>query len=391
MERRRSQRGQAIVLVALMMAVLIGFVALALDSARAFDGRRVLQDSVDAAALTAAESLQNGGVNWGQAQLNAITIFQKDNRLPVGPASCSPSTFFTPNPGSPGTAVTTTCSMSGGGGYVLTLNVADNGPAGQVFALSATRPLSGPLRRVLGQPPPPPLTAAGAATAGDQSVTPALAGLSRPSCSSGTYPITISSFTNFATVVGDVVSNGPAYLGTNSYLHLAGDLLASCSTNSNADHVTYQCWSQPPTLPPAAPPCTGNAVLGQLRSTANHFADPGYLPPSTAGLTTPGFVSGNIHLAPGIYTTDPQFGSPSNSYCYFLAGGVYNWQARPTISHGIVSNELKPPDEPLFNNNQALAAQFWNDNRATCAGSYSLTTGTLSGKGIGTGTWSVVV
>ena len=52
----RSQRGQAIVLIALMMAVLIGFVALAIDSARAFDARRILQDATDAGALAFAES-----------------------------------------------------------------------------------------------------------------------------------------------------------------------------------------------------------------------------------------------------------------------------------------------------------------------------------------------
>ena len=139
-QRRQSERGQAIVLIALMMAVLVGFVALAIDSARAFDGRRVLQDSVDAAALAAAESYQNG-VSWSASQTNAVQLFERDNRLYSG-ESCVPGVFGTPTVGSPGTPVTTTCTPSGGSGYVLTLSAADNGPAGQTFALSATRPLS---------------------------------------------------------------------------------------------------------------------------------------------------------------------------------------------------------------------------------------------------------
>ena len=63
-----------------MMAVLVGFVALAVDSARAFDSRRILQDSVDAAALAAAESFQ-AGATWGTAEAIAITLSDLDNRL----------------------------------------------------------------------------------------------------------------------------------------------------------------------------------------------------------------------------------------------------------------------------------------------------------------------
>jgi len=51
---RRAQRGQAIVLVALVLTVLFGFVGLAVDGGRAYLDRRHLQGSVDAAALAAA-------------------------------------------------------------------------------------------------------------------------------------------------------------------------------------------------------------------------------------------------------------------------------------------------------------------------------------------------
>ena len=102
--RRRSQRGQAIVLVALMMAVLVGFVALAIDSARAFDGRRILQDSVDAAALAGAEYYQYHPGGWSGAETAAADEFQTDNRLYAG-YTCSPGSV-TPTPGAPGTPLT---------------------------------------------------------------------------------------------------------------------------------------------------------------------------------------------------------------------------------------------------------------------------------------------
>ena len=51
---RRRQRGQAIVLIAIMVAVLVGMAALAIDGSRAYTLRRNLQSAVDAAALAAA-------------------------------------------------------------------------------------------------------------------------------------------------------------------------------------------------------------------------------------------------------------------------------------------------------------------------------------------------
>jgi Flp pilus assembly protein TadG len=370
--RHTAQKGQAIVLIALMMTILIGFAALAIDSARAFDGRRVLQDSVDAAALAAAESYQNGA-SWAVAQTNALQIFEKVNRIPLG-QSCSPNTWGIPTPGSPATPVVTTCTVSGAGGYVLTLAASDGGPAGQTFALSATRPLSVALMQVLGQSSTITLTAASAATADDEALTPALAGLSQAGCfgNAGTTPLNIGGGTNYLTLIGDVVSNGAAALQPSSYLHIGGDLLTRCGPPSNADHVTYQTGS-------------GN-VLGRLRSTTNNFADPGYLPPSTSGLVTQGFVANNVLVSPAKYTADPQFGS-GGPYCYFLAGGVYEWQAGLTISGGLVSNELRPPDGAVYSSPPNYTTsrspdQFWDDfdhtgsasNHLHCDGAFSLTT-----------------
>jgi Flp pilus assembly protein TadG len=378
---RRHQRGQAIVLVALMMTVLVGFVALALDSARAFDGRRVLQDAVDAGAVAGAESYQNGAT-WAAAETNALHLFELDSGLYSG-ESCSPGIFLPPTPGTP---AVTTCTIAGGAGYVLTLTVATMGAAGQTFALSAQRPLSLTLMQVLGQSPSITLTAAGAATAGDQAHTPALAALGQGGCfaSPGTA-LNIGTVSSLVSVRGDIVSNGAFVVGSSSFVHVAGDVLTRCGPPNDASHITYQCWPSGATLP-----CTGSDVAGIQRSTAFHLADPGFLAPSIAGLVGQGLPGANVVLSPGIYGIDPQFGSGGS--CYFLSGGVYEWQAGLTLNSGIVSNQLRPPDEPVTGNNQARAApQFWDAAGTTCSGSFTLGSSSFADKGIANGTWSVVV
>jgi hypothetical protein len=385
--RPPSQKGQAIVLIALMMAVLVGFVALAVDSARAFDGRRVLQDSTDAAALAAAESYQTG-VNWTAAQTNALQLFERDNRLYSG-HTCVPSSFLVPNPG--GATVTTTCTMSGGSGYVLTLKVDDNGPAGQSFELDATRPLTVALMQVLGQAPVITLSATSIATANDQSLTPALAGLSQAGCfgNGGTTPFSIvTSTTPFPTVIGDVVSNGSAGLDASSSLRLGGDMLTRCAAPTNQGNVAYECWPAVATWPPyGTPPCTGAYVQGSLRSTASRFADPAYLPPSFAGLVSQPTPLDNVVLSPGKYALDPQFGSTRNA-CYFLPGGVYEWQGGLTVSGGLISNELRPPSEP------GSTPAFWRMSGANrCDGQLATSiAGVAEGQGLSpAGNWPVVV
>src|SRR5216684_1802375 len=53
-----AQRGQAIVLVGIMVAVVVGMAALAIDGARTYALRRDLQSASDAAALAAGDSYQ---------------------------------------------------------------------------------------------------------------------------------------------------------------------------------------------------------------------------------------------------------------------------------------------------------------------------------------------
>jgi len=53
--RENSQSGQAIVLIAIMLTILIGMAALAIDGSRAYAMRRDLQAAVDAAGLAASD------------------------------------------------------------------------------------------------------------------------------------------------------------------------------------------------------------------------------------------------------------------------------------------------------------------------------------------------
>ena len=374
---QHSQRGQAIVLIALMMAVLIGFAGLAIDSARAFDNRRILQDATDAAALAAADSYQ-AGASWSAAETTALHLFEVDSRLYAG-ESCSPGIFSVPSVG--GAAVVTTCTMAGGSGTSLTLTAADLGPAGQTFKLDAIRPLTLALMQVLSGGSSLTLLATATAVANDQSLTPALGGLATDSsCPGGSgtaSPIHIEMRTNSAAVYGDIVSNGLLEMGGLSYVNLTGDALTRCAPPIDADHLQYQGYQCPTQFLTSPCPSSGS-ISGRLRSTANHFADPGFAPPTSVGGGSPAAVN----WLPGTYSIDPRFGN-SSATCYFLGSGVYEWQGGLTVSGGVVSNELRPPDEP--------GTHFWPTNVVNCGGGFAVAPTSSPGKGITPGTWSVKV
>jgi len=59
-EQRGALRGQVLILLALLLAALLGFSALAVDVAFAYAERRLLQNMVDAAALAGARALYDG-------------------------------------------------------------------------------------------------------------------------------------------------------------------------------------------------------------------------------------------------------------------------------------------------------------------------------------------
>jgi Flp pilus assembly protein TadG len=77
------QKGQAIVLVALMMVALTGMLALSIDVGNSFSQRRLLQTAADAAAMAGAhlgmEQVLNGGAQDYTAQRNTAMKFANLN------------------------------------------------------------------------------------------------------------------------------------------------------------------------------------------------------------------------------------------------------------------------------------------------------------------------
>jgi hypothetical protein len=133
-------------------------------------------------------------------------------------------------------------------------------------------------------------------------------------------------------------------------------------------------------------PCTSPDVAGTTKAGYN-FIDPNYPQPVVTGPSWGQPVS-NVVLSPGTYPADPLFIS---GRCYFLAGGVYMWQGGYTNNGSFVSNELRPPDEPLSSNNTMLDGhQFWDTDSVRCAGSTQVTV-VPGPRGIAPGQWTFVL
>jgi len=366
-----AQRGQAIVLIGIMVAVVVGMAALAVDGARAYALRRDLQAATDAAALAAGDSFQQRS-NYIVAEQAATTSFGTNLRLYASP-SC------TPGYGSPGAAPRTiTCTYSDG--TVLTQVVAALGPAGVQFTISGARALVLQFARILTGGTSPQLAATASSGVNNLLYTPTVAALSQAGCGGmpGNAITTASGGT--LNIFGDMVSSGS--ISVAGLASVTGDVYARCQ--SSIPGVTTACFPSGNSTP-----CTYPDTAGVTRSGYN-FIDPNYPPPPVVGgaQSRPPSGGGPVVLSPGTYAMDPAFGA---SLCYFLAGGVYKWQGGYTNNGSFVSNELRPPDEPLYNNDTIPSGhQQWNADGTNCAGSAQVTV--VSGpRGIATGNWSFVL
>jgi Flp pilus assembly protein TadG len=353
------------VLIAIALAVVVGMAALAIDGSRAFALRRDLQKAVDAAALAAADSLQQTG-NYITAEQAASTIFGTNLRLYASP-SCSPG-YASPGASS----VTVSCTYSDG--TVLTQVVSALGPQGSRFAITATQSLPLQFGRILTNGTTPQLTATGSSGVNNLLQSPTLAALSGAGCggTSGTA-ITIDAGGTLS-VIGDVVSNGR--MEASNATRVAGDVYARCQ--SSVPNVTNTCYPSG-----AATPCTYPDVAGATRM-GFRLPDPGYPVPPVAG-GGQAAPSNNVELSPGSYAANPNI---AGGKCYFLAAGVYGWSAGYTSNGGFVSNELKPPEEgDLSDNTLPAPNQFWNSNGVHCAGTFSWTASGSGGELVGT--WGI--
>jgi hypothetical protein len=76
MTDRRGESGQVLVMGALMMTVLLGFLALVLDAGNAYAQRRFVQNGADAAAIAAARVLANN-LDTGTADATVVAVLNQ--------------------------------------------------------------------------------------------------------------------------------------------------------------------------------------------------------------------------------------------------------------------------------------------------------------------------
>jgi hypothetical protein len=390
--QRKLQEGQAIVLIALLLLVLFAMLGLAIDSGRAYVDKRDLQTAVDAAALAAGDWYENYGDLTGSTLPQSEQVFQTDLHLYSGPTSnaCAlPAPCPNPTYVGPGTNLRQdnyTLSYNSGA-YTLTVSATNTQFNGYQFVFTATHYLPLAFMQIFGGPTTATIVATATSIVGNQRQTPALLTLSSGACA------THLQGAGSLTVLGDVYTNGTACVDAN--LHLAGNCYGAAGSNCTA--ATYYCYSQTPGVPPYAPACSGTDLLGAPYVPAPPLPDPGYLSPSV-GLYNGAGSSINrgtyTELTPGVFNGF----SLSGPGCYFLDAGIYQWNGGYVSHGGMVSNELKPPDEPLYSapgtTQQTGVNTFWG--AGGCAGSFAVAAvGVPGGQGLqhqaGLGSWGIEV
>ena len=364
---RRTQRGQAIVLIALMLTVLMGMVALAIDGSRAYSLRLDLQDASDSAALAAADTFQETA-SYATAEQAATTIFGSNLRIYAAPA-CT-------GYGVPGASPwTVTCTYPDG--TVLTDVARTLGPQGSRFNITATRNLQLQFARVLTNGTSPNLGATSNGNVNNLLYSPAVAAL-RPSGCGGVAGTSLTvNGSGTLRVTGDVVANGTISVSLGA-MRVAGDTYARCQGSVTGD--VSACYPSG-----AAAPCSWPDVAGTVRS-GFRLPDPGYPAPTVGGSAS--WPSSDVIVPAGVYVSAV---SISGGHCWFLSGGVYEFLAGFVNNGDLVSNELKPPDEPDPNNQTLRASpQFWDEDGASCSGAAQVST--IGGPhGVPSGTWAFVL
>jgi Flp pilus assembly protein TadG len=363
----QSQRGQAIVLIALMLTIVIGMAAIAIDGSRAYALRRDMQAAVDAASLAGGDNLQQTGL-WTSAERAAANIFAANLRL-YDTLPCS--AWGSPGPG----AFTVTCNYSDG--TVMTELAQDIGPQGSTLTVYAQRNLQLQFGRILTNGTSPTIAASSIGNVNNQRYTPAFGALSSAGCGGGTNAISVNG-TGTLNVTGDIVSNGAISVSSGS-VRVTGDIYARCQSPVPGS-VTNACYPSG-----ASAPCAYPDVGGATRS-GFRLADPHYPAPSNLG-GGQGLPSSVVAL-PGIYASPISIGG---GHCWFLSGGVYTFQAGVLNTGDFVSNELKPPGEPNPANNTLLAVpQFWDSDGARCSGGFQVQK-VVGSTDLPTGMWSFEV
>ncbi len=393
--QRRLQEGQAIVLIGLLLLVLFAMLGLAIDSGRAYVDRRDQQAAVDAAALAAGDWYENYNDLFGSTWPQSKQVFQSDLHLYSGPTSDT-KTFTSVGPN--GNLRQDTDVVVYPGNLTLTIVATNTQFNGYQFVYSTVHQLPLAFMQIFGGPSTVTITATATAIVGNQRQTPALLTLSTGNCA------TTLQGSGSLTVLGDTYTNGTACVGAN--LHEAGNCYGAAGSNCNA--ALYYCYNASPGFVPydpngAGPPahaagsCASGDTIGQPVVPAPKLDDPGYLAPSVPYYLGAGFMTDRgsyTEMSPGAYNN---FSLNGGDGCYFLDAGIYTWNGGYSSHGGLVSNELKAPDEERWGpgampgTTAGAVTQFWS--AAGCAGSFNVTVVSAPGNGMkhqgGGGNWGV--
>jgi hypothetical protein len=386
------------------MLVLFAMLGLAIDSGRAYVDRRDLQAAVDAAALATGDWYENytdlaGTTGYG-AVPHGTKVFENNLHLYSGATSnlCLPCPALV---GAQNNLTQNTYTVSYPN-LTLTIVATNTQYNGYQFVYTAVHYLPLAFMQIFGGPTTAMITATATSIVGNQRQTPALLTLSTALCA------TKLQGAGQLTVLGDTYSNGTVCTPVGG-LHEAGNCYGAAG--SACSSATYYCYNanpgfipyDPNGVPPPGPPhpagaCATGDILGGPVVPAPSLPDPGYLAPSVPFYAGPGVMIGHgsyTELTPGAYSGF-FLSSPG---CYFLDAGVYTWNGNYTSHGGMVSNELKPPDEGLWNGPTGSPGQtgvntFWG--AGGCAGSFSVAaTPVGGGQGLqhqsGLGAWGVEV
>ena len=308
---RRRQAGQAIVLIAVILVVLFGFLGLAIDGGRGYLDRRGLQSAVDAAALAAAYNYMNNS-DYSQAETAATNDFAVNQRL-----------YMTPTCSGYGSLLAT-CAFNDSTNEVLTISVTNRSIAGVSFTATAGHHIPVTIMQVLGAGAGFQVGATATAVARQAEANgAAILTLSPAGCSGGGNSMNFTG-TSTTQVTGDVWSDG----------NINDNGVANGTVTGNVVDIC-------PTMPPS--PLPNFTVSG---SQVNGFTmpDPGYPQPALSSTAQAWDGTNGATEEPGTYASDPKLGGGAG--CSFLDGGVYTFAAGYTFNGGFVSNEVRPPDEP---------------------------------------------
>jgi Flp pilus assembly protein TadG len=318
---KSNQRGQAIVMVGLIIVVLFGFLGLAMDGGRGYLDRRSLQASVDAASLAAAYNYMNN-TDPTQAEQAATSQYANNQRLYAAPACTG---YGTAN---------VRCSFGDPTNQVLIITMASHSIAGVTFTATATHQIGVTVMQAVGVGSTMNIGATATALARRTGTNgAAIQTLAPNGCGSvGGSSLTFQG-NSITLVTGDIWSNGNVF-----------DNSASAG-GSVTGNVVAICPNSPFLTTPTPWTVTGSQANGW------NMPDPDYaMPTIDATPRTWNSSNGSTEL-PGTYSNDP--GLPASAGCYFLAGGVYDFAAGFTDNGGFVSNELRPPDEPFITTSSA--------------------------------------